>query len=284
MSLVSQKLAGGCRRHVVLAPRSAKIPGAFGNVANSPNDHDRMLSEIQRLRGRIYLREGAIQPSQLTADGRDACPVDHLAWHLLTLDQDGSVGGCVRMLVHPRQASFENLIVSHSTLAKCPERGLALRSAVGSEIVDARSAGSTVVEVGGWVLTETMRCSTEAVRLALGVWAWGRLLGGAVGIATATVRNHSARILGRIGGRPLRHCGEPIPQYFEPKYGCDIQILRFDSNSYNGRYAPIVESLCGELTRSPVLSTSAGPAFPLRTLYPAVHAPQAELAYAGYAT
>ena len=283
MSLIKQKHAGECRRHVVLAPRSAQIPRAFGNVANSPNDHDRLLRELQRLRGRIYVREGAIQASQLTPDGRDACPMDHLAWHLLTLGRDGTVGGCVRMVVHPRQASFENFTVSHSSLAKCPERGFALRSAVESEIIDARSAGSPVVEVGGWVLTEAMRCSTEPVRLALGVWAWGRMLGGAMGIATATVRNHSACILGRIGGRPLRHCGEPIAKYFEPQYGCDIQILRFDSKSYSDRYAPIVDALCGELTRSPVLSASAGRAFPLETLSAGLHAPQAELGFGGYA-
>ena len=242
-----------------------------------------MLSKMQRLRGRIALQEGAIQSSQLTTDGRDASPVDHLAWHLLTLDEDGSVGGCVRMLVHQPNPAFEHLIVGHTALAKCPDRGLALRSAVESEIADARSAGVAVVEIGGWVLTEAMRCSAEAIRLALGVWAWGRLLGGAVGFATATVRNHSANILGRIGGRPLRHCGDPIPQYFEPKYGCDIQILRFDSNSFSGRYAPVVESMCDRLTRAPVLSANAGPFLPLCTLPTAAYTPHLDVACAGFA-
>ena len=284
MRLLTDEGVRVCKRHVVLAPRRAKIPEAFGKIASNPDDHQRMLSEMQRLRGRVALLEGAIQRSELTADGRDASPVDHLAWHLLTLDDHGAIGGCLRMLVHPCRAPFESLMVSRTALAKCPERGVGLRVAVESELRDASVSGAAVVEVGGWVLTESMRRSTEAVRLALGAWAWGRLFGGAVGIATATVRNHSACILGKIGGRPLRHLGEPIPQYFEPKYGCDIQILRFDSNSYSCRYAPLVDSICGELVRSRVVSAGDGQRVGVSTRFPALHAPQADLAYAEYAT
>lgn len=279
MSFQRENLIRGCRRHVVLAPQSAAVPGTFGNTANSLRTHERMLGEAQRLRGRIALSEGAIQKSQLTADGRDVSPVDRLAWHLLTLDLDGSVAGCVRMLVHPRHASYENLVVSHTSLANHAEGGSALQAAVESEMAAARKAGAVMVEIGGWVLTETMRCSAEAVRLALGVWAWGRLMGGAIGIATATVRNHSASILGRIGGQPLAYAGEALPVYFEPKYGCDIQILRFDSESYSAKCAAIVESLCDELTLAPVVSPAEARDLPLRTPSPVVYAPQPQLAY-----
>ena len=175
------------------------------------------------------------------------------------------------MLVHPRNVVFEDLRISQSALAKCPQRGPALRSAVNAEIRDARITGSAVVEVGGWVLAEKMRRSTEAVRLALGVWAWCRMIGGAVGLATATFRNHSACILGRIGGHPLRHNGEPILQYFEPKFGCDIQILRFASDAYSPRYTSIVESMCYELSLWPVLSAHSGSSFPLCRLHDAIH-------------
>lgn len=277
MSPICQKRASVRRRHVILAPSSARGSIAVRTAGQGPRGYEQMLREMQRLRGRIALSEGAIQVSQLTADGRDASPIDHLAWHLLTLDEDGSVGGCVRMLVHPRNANFDGLMVSHSALASCPERGPALRLAVEAELADAGRAGAAVVEIGGWVLTETMRCSTEAVRLALGVWAWGRMIGGAVGIATATIRNHSACILSRIGGRPLRHRGESIPQYFEPKYGCDIQILRFDSNSYSLRYQDIVEGLCDELDISPLLTADGGSEYALNGLYQAIHSSQPAL-------
>lgn len=279
MNLGSRKYAHEGRRHIILAPVSANLRMAAASFADSSTSHEQMLMQMQRLRGGIAVREGALQASQLTSDGRDASHVDHLAWHLLTLDRDGSVGGCVRMLVHPRKTAFESLLLSQSALARCPERGPALRSAVESEIAGAESAGAAVIEIGGWVLTESMRCSAEAVRLALGVWAWGRMIGGAVGIATATVRNHSACILNRIGGSPLKHCGEPIPKYFEPKYGCDIQILRFDSDSYRLRYQPTVDTLCAEFHRSPVLTANAGLAYPLSTLYQVVHTSQPTYAH-----
>jgi len=269
-----------CKRHVVLAPRSAKIPNAFSNVADNPDDHQRMLNEMQRLRGRILFSDGAIQASGLSADGRDASPIDDQAWHLLALDEDGAIAGCLRMLVHPCRPQFEGLMVSRTALAKCPERGVALRSAVESELKDANATGVAVVEVGGWMLTESMRCSTEAVHLALGAWAWGRLLGGAVGFATATIRNHSANILGRIGGSPLQYCGEPIGTYFEPKYDCDIQILRFDTSSYSRRYAPLVDSIVRELMRSPVVTATEAQTMPLHTRYSPIHSLQPDLAFA----
>ncbi|WP_321471794.1 hypothetical protein [uncultured Paludibaculum sp.] len=236
------------------------------------------------MRGRIALAEGAIQSSQLTADGRDASPADQRAWHLLSLDWDDSVVGCVRMLVHPCRARFESLMVSHTKLATSPDTSSALRSAVESEMQRAQMAGAPVVEVGGWVLDESVRGSVEAIRLALGVWAWGRLLGGAIGIATATVRNSSAHMLGRIGGRPLEHDGAALPPYFEPKYGCDIQMLRFDSNSFTRRFAPIVESMCSELCQSPVFSTVDQSTSSLLALCAAIQAHQPQPMLAGFAS
>lgn len=147
----------------------------------------------------------------------------------------------------------------------------------------AQTSGAMVVEVGGWVLSEQMRGTAEAVRLALGVWAWGRLLGGAIGIATATTRNHSAHILGRIGGRPLEYRGEVIPKYFEPKYGCDIQIMRFKSDSYSDRFAPIVDSMTAELIQSTVLSAGKPAGRFTPALGAGLHIPPAELAFAGLA-
>ncbi|MGJ5816157.1 hypothetical protein [Paludibaculum fermentans] len=238
---------------------------------------------MQRLRGRIAVEEGALRASQLTADGRDASSTDALSWHLLSLGDGGAVEGCVRMLVHPRQTKFENLNVSHTKMAACPECGIKLRSAVEADMRAAQTAGAMVVEVGGWVLSERMRGTAEAVRLALGVWAWGRLLGGAMGIATATTRNHSAYILGRIGGRPLQYRGETIPKYFEPKYNCDIQILRFESDSYSDRFAPIVDSMTSELIESTVVSSSPRGIRFLPSIGAGVHFPHPEPAFAGLA-
>jgi hypothetical protein len=65
----------------------------------------------------------------------------------------------------------------------------------------------------------------------------GRALGGAVGICTATTRNNSNSILRRIGGRPLAIQGFTIPQYYDSRYGCEIDIVTFDSEAVPERYS-----------------------------------------------
>lgn len=282
MRLSAQGRTTEGRRHVVLAPETANIPSSFGEITVCPQDHQRMMGEVQRLRGRIALQEGALQASQLTADGRDASSLDPKSWHLLSLGSSGRVEGCVRMLVHPRPSKFENLNVSQTKLAKCQECGIKLRSAVEAEMRVAQRVGAQVVEVGGWVLSEQMRGTQEAVRLALGVWAWGRLLGGAIGIATATIRNNSAYMLGKIGGRPLQYRGEPIPQYFEPKYGCEIQILRFESETYSNRFAPIVDSMSAELIHSIVVPSDPHASSMLPAVSVGVHLQRSPASFTGF--
>lgn len=241
------------RSHVLLAPARTIVPGEFQGACFAPDRHHFLLSQTQRLRGHIAVREGAMRAEQLTPDGRDASPVDERAWHLLTLDDVGSVAGCVRMHMHAKNPRFSDLTISHTALAGCNERGPVLRAAVEAEIQHAQETGSAVVEVGGWVLADHLRRSSEAARLALGVWAWGQMLGGAVGFATATLRNHSACILGRIGGSALSHLGREIPKFYEPKYSTDIQILRFHSASYGEQYRGLVQMLSAEFANIPVL-------------------------------
>jgi hypothetical protein len=57
-----------------------------------------MLAEMQRLRGSVYLRDGAIQKHELTADGRHRLSVDEQSWHILLVDGAKRVKGCMRYL------------------------------------------------------------------------------------------------------------------------------------------------------------------------------------------
>src|SRR5205807_892558 len=41
----------------------------------------------------------------------------------------------------------------------------------------------------------------------------------------------SAEILCRLGGRPLDVGGVPIPPYYDPRYQCTMELLRFDSRA-----------------------------------------------------
>jgi hypothetical protein len=138
----------GQARFVVLAPSQASTPERFENVACDPGLHEQLLGSMQRLRGALYLEEGAIQRSQLSFDGRHRQPVDQRAWQLLAVNKEGEVSGCARYMAHPNTASFSQLDVQRSALANSGEWGSKLRAAVESEIELARKRGVAYVEVG----------------------------------------------------------------------------------------------------------------------------------------
>ena len=114
--------------------------------------------------------------------------------------------------------------------------GAQIRTAVETELDFARRRGIWYVELGGWAICESMRCTTEAIRTLLTVYALSRIRGGAVGLSCATTRHHSSSILRRIGGRPLKTNGMEISPYYDAGYACEMELLGFDSDSPNVRY------------------------------------------------
>ena len=83
---------------------------------------------------------------------------------------------------------------------------------------------------------------------------WRRILGGCVGVATATVRNSSSSILRRIGGGALEIGGEKLPAYYDPQYKCQMEIVRFTSSSPNPRYWRWIDQISATLLNVPVLT------------------------------
>ena len=75
------------------------------------------LVEVQKLRGRIALHEGAVDQTQLLPDGRHVQEADRHSWHLLTLDAGGRVAACMRYLPHRKDVGFNDLAISRSTIA-----------------------------------------------------------------------------------------------------------------------------------------------------------------------
>lgn len=238
---------------VVLAPAEAWLPKSFTRIVQNPSRHASVLSGVQRLRGRVYLEDGAINRSDLTPDGRFIQPLDDQAWHLVRLDASGDVCGCARYMNHPGDLRFSETNVSQTPISRCVEWAGRLRTAVESEIALANSLRVDYVEVGGWALAPELRCSSEALRIALGTFSMARLLGGCIGITTATKRHCSASILRRIGGQPLMTQGTEIPHYFDPRFDCEMEILRFDSARPNPRFERWIEELKGYLSGVPVI-------------------------------
>lgn len=256
MRLFSLDGSGLDRRSLLLAPISVN-PGPFANFVVDPMAHRSRLAEAQRLRGRIALQEGAVNSSQLLPDGRHVQSPDGRSWHLLTLDAHGRVAACMRYLPHRKNAAFQELSISGSTLAQSKTWGRPLRAAVEEDLDHARQRGCSYVELGGWVISEAFRCTTEALRMIATAYAFAQLCGGALGITTASTQRCSAAILKRIGGQHLRSCGVELPTFYDAHYRCHMEILRFDSSRPNPRYGKWMDACRSRLKDVPVICTDA---------------------------
>jgi hypothetical protein len=241
---------------VLLPPAGVCVPRAFRALETNDRLHSALLASAQRFRGEIYLQDGAVRPEQLTPDGRHDLPVDHESWHVLTLDQAGRTCACLR--VHPEKAAkgFEGLPVSHSPLTRCPTWGSKLRRAVESEIERARKEHLHFGDVGGWAIAAERRRSVDSLRTILAGYSLMELLGGVVGIATATVKHGSAQILRKLGLRPLQANGNTIPAYYDPHYNSEMEVLRFDSRHPNPKYREWIRDLALHLAHARVVCTS----------------------------
>jgi hypothetical protein len=75
-------------------------------------------------------------------------------------------------------------------------------------------------------------------------------------MSTATRRHCSSSILRRMGGQPLKCDGIPIPAYYDPQYGCEMEILRFRSWNPNPRFMLWVEEMRHSLQYIPVIEST----------------------------
>lgn len=245
---------GSLRGRIILLapPGTHDLAGRFSYVNEDTGQHDRLLHSLQKLRGQLYLADGAIRDWQLFPDGRHVQSVDDSSWHLVAMKPGGEVFGCSRYTPHA-DATFSQLSIRKSPLAVSGDWGMAFREAVESDLALAKNRGIDYVEVGGWALAPEYRCSAEALRIALATYSLARLLGGCIGIGTVTRRHCSSSILRRIGGRPLTRQGIDLPRYFDAQYGCDMEVLRFDSSQPNPRFEPWVSDLGRYLQCAPVI-------------------------------
>jgi hypothetical protein len=237
----------------------AEAPDFFPEVIVDGTRAGELLNEMQRFRGRIYLKEGAISSAQLTADGRHDLPDDGDSWHLLIRGDNDTVQGCMRYRNYRQSVPIQQLGVSSSAIAQCDRWGPSVRNGIQAEIATARYEGIGFGEAGGWALAEELRNSTEALRMVLATYSLAQVLGDAIVLSTATMRNGSAPILCRIGGRSLHTEAGELPAYYDPHYGCEMQIIRFDSRAPNPKYHVWVNQLRSDLLTSPLLCNRAAP-------------------------
>jgi hypothetical protein len=243
-------------RLVLLAPPVA-VPSFFHDVDTNPLRHRMFKREMQKLRGSIYLDDGAVQREQLSKDGLHETPEDDRSWHLLTVDSRERVTGCAWYLEHRAPVRVDDLRVRHCPLARMKAWREMLWKGVESELARARSEYLHYAEVGGWAVAKESRCTSEGLLLALAGYSLGQIGGGALGITTATVRHCSSTILRRLGGSPLEVAGSILPSYYDPKYRCEMEILRFDSRRPSAKYAGLIDMLREKMAGVRVVSLSA---------------------------
>jgi hypothetical protein len=244
------RLTKSVHRHlVVLAPKGQHVPSLRG-IATASSDGHPLLSALQRLRAHICVREGVVLPAELSADGRHVQAADDSSWHIVCADNSGAVHGCVRYHLHSPDVKFRDLCVAQSGLGKSPRWRPALQDAVTRELAIARRKRLGYVEVGAWVVAEDLRCSNEAVRMVMAVYALAQAMGGALGIATATTRHNSALMLHRLGGELL-----DLPTYYDHRYRSSMRVLKFDSSRPNEKYLNAIEAFQSTPVRLPLGQT-----------------------------
>jgi hypothetical protein len=269
LKLLERNVSNVDRHLTVLASPRAERLFSFNNVAVDSCQYGSLLSDIQRLRGKIYLGDGAIGREELTHDGRHDTPEDHKSWHVVMHDERHDVTGCIWYLEHAAP-SFEALRLRHSPLAQSDMWSAKLKSAVEQDIARAKRERVSFAEVGGWAVSKDSHM-TDCLLLILGTYALSQVLGGAYVTATATVRHSSAAILRRLGGAPFANDGEEIPSYYDPRYGCAMELLRFDTRRPATKFVRLVDCLKAEFSTLPVLAMDPHPMNSAQTTLGSAH-------------
>jgi hypothetical protein len=240
-------------RFQLLAPPETPYGGAFGRPNINKQLYDQYLAGVQRLRGDVYLKDGAIQESEIDDEGRFCIPGDKRSWHFLLLNSSQEVIGGARYLVHANTVQFDQLRVRHSALAKDPRWADRVRMAVEQDLRKARERGHSYVEIGGWVLAEAWRGTRAALEILVASYALAHLWGGCLASCAATARHGSSSILRRIGGTSFQASGEVLPAYEDPQYGCQMELLRFDCRTPSKRFVPLIAQLRAKLAGLSIL-------------------------------
>ncbi len=253
LKTLDRTVASASERIVFLAPSSEAVSDDFPNAETDGSRYTRLLREVQRFRGAIYMKDGALQRHQLTVDGLHRTDEDNASWHMLLLDENDRVGACALYLEHGPEVSFEQLRVRHCAMAQDREQRPKLMRAVEAELDRARKEGLRYVELGGWAVSEETRGTAASIALALSVYGFSRRGKGALGMTTATFRHCSATILKRLGGARFEVDGEVLAPYYDPRYRCLMELLRFDSKKPNPKYVGLIDQVRDTLHRISVL-------------------------------
>ena len=250
-------IAAASERIVLVAPSVASVSDVFQNVDVNGDRARALVREAQQLRGSIYLRDGAIGQHQLTEDGRHQTAEDDRCWHVLLLDRDERVTGCAQYFEHKPDVRFEETRAVSCPLLREPGWRQTVWRAMEAELRRARRARLRYAEVGGWAVCDKTRNTAGPLALPLAVWALSRRNGGVFAMTTATFRHCSSTILQRLGGSPFEIDNVTVPPYFDDRYGCMMEMIRFDSRNPNPKYLGLISQIENSLSKMLVVARTS---------------------------
>ena len=123
LSLLERNIEEIENRLVLLTPAHWPLPIAFRKGVVDKEQRVRFLRQMQRTRGEVYLRDGAIKPTELSRGGLHRTAQDERGWHLLLLDADQKVTGCLWYLEHDTPVAMDDLRIRACPLASDREWG-----------------------------------------------------------------------------------------------------------------------------------------------------------------
>lgn len=225
-----------CRNNVLIAPAGWSQVHCFSRASVDAEGHAELIAAVQRFRGASYLADGAIGRAELTDDGRHVQPMDDASWHLVMRNDVGEVVSCARYhsVKNPR---FETTAAARSALAQSPFWRPKVEQIVEASIQQANQRGAHFAELGGWCVADGLRYTRHGLRSVLYMFALGEILGGTIGLSTATTRHCSSSILQRLGAQRAAINGEALPSYFDHRFDCEMELLQFDSLRPSPKYA-----------------------------------------------
>jgi hypothetical protein len=76
-------------------------------------------------------------------------------------------------------------------------------------------------------------------------------------MTTATFRHCSSTMLQRLGGSPVAIDDVTLPPYFDERYGCMMEMIRFDSRSPNPKYLGLINQIGHSLAKMAVVARAS---------------------------
>jgi hypothetical protein len=229
----------------VVPPLSSHVPGDVWKQLPGGSRHVEQIEKIQKFRGGVYVRDGAIPPSSLDPDGRHISPLDYESWHAIICDRDENLLGCARIALYPNTTPWDEFRFTQFLSRIDAPLAAHYRNALDVARVAAQRDNLRLAEQGGWAVAEHFRAHSASILLPLAGWALTQLIGPVRSFGTTTTRHAASKILRRLGFPTLtRPDGTELPPYFDAYHNCEMEISTYDSRYPNPKYAPTIAEVC----------------------------------------